>query len=172
MIVVGCGKRKLAVAAPARELYTGSLFVAARKYAEASGQRWAILSAAHGIIPPTAVLDPYERKLKLSGPELTSWGSRAACQCVQMLKGSKENVEVLAGHPYAWPFRNELHWMDVPSTEPLEGLGLGARLRWLAQSLARVKADGELLRQAQERAAAEPPEVWTITDGEWKGTIV
>lgn len=173
MIVIGCGKRKLAVGAPARELYTGSLFVAARKYAEASGQRWAILSAQHGLISPSTVLEPYDRKLKLSGQQLAEWAARAATQCVLMLKGAKESVEVLAGHPYAWPFRNELHWYDVESTEPLEGLGLGARLSWLKQALERAKAaQAEKLRSAYLRALAEPPEAWNVVDGEWKGRIV
>ncbi len=174
MIVVGCGKRKLAVAAPARVLYTGSLFVAARKYAEASGERWAILSAEHGLVLPSIVLAPYDQKLKLRGRELTSWAVKAAATCAELLGGSKEPVEVLAGHPYAWQFRNELLWMTPghESTEPLEGLGLGARLQWLSQALGRVKLEQEQkLRVAQERAAAEPPEVWTVSDGEWKGRM-
>lgn len=151
MIVVGCGKRKLAVKAPARDLYTGSLFVAARKYAEASGQGWLILSAEYGIVLPAAELAPYERKLSLKGAELQSWAVSAATACAQHCKPG-EHVEVLAGHPYAWPFRNELHWMDVPSSEPLEGMGLGQRLRWLSQSLARVvgerqRVDAEAARR-------------------------
>lgn len=50
MIVIGCGKAKLDRAAPARELYTGSLFRMARRYAVASKRPWVILSGAHGII--------------------------------------------------------------------------------------------------------------------------
>ena len=34
--LISCGKAKLAVAAPARSLYTGSLFKAASAYAEAT----------------------------------------------------------------------------------------------------------------------------------------
>jgi uncharacterized protein DUF6884 len=146
VIVVGCGKRKLAAPAPACELYTGSLFVAARKYAEASGQKWAILSAAHGIVSPETVLAPYDVKLKLKGSALGSWALDAAHGCARLQQqwGLRESVEVLAGHPYAWPFRNELWWAeDLPSTEPLEGLGLGARLSWLSQALARVKLERE-----------------------------
>lgn len=132
MIVIGCGKAKLDRRAPARELYTGSLFVAARRYAEAHGGPWAILSARHGLVLPDEELDPYDVILKLRGAELRSWALRAAGRCVELLAGSKGPVDVLAGHPYAWPFRNELHWMDVESTEPLEGLGLGLRLQWLS----------------------------------------
>jgi hypothetical protein len=157
VIVVGCGKRKLGVSAPACELYTGSLFVAARKYAEASGQKWAILSAAHGMVSPETVLEPYDVKLKLKGPALASWALDAARDCgrLQQQWGLRESVEVLAGHPYAWPFRNELWWAeDLPSTEPLEGLGLGARLRWLSQALARVTSKPEL--SAPQGSEARP----------------
>lgn len=134
MIVVGCGKAKLAVSAPARELYTGSLFRAARRYAEAKGGPWAILSAEHGLVLPTEVLAPYDRKLELKGAVLRDWALRAASRCADVLieLGGSHQVEVLAGHPYAWPFRNELLWMGFESTEPLEGLGLGLRLQWLS----------------------------------------
>lgn len=133
MIVIGCGKAKLAEEAEAAELYTGSLFVAARRYAVASGQRWAILSAEHGLVLPGERLKPYDRKLRMKGVELTSWALRCADRFVQVFGTDVGIVEVLAGHPYAWPFRNELFWVagGVQTTEPLEGLGLGARLQWL-----------------------------------------
>ncbi len=137
MIVIGCGKAKLERRARARELYTGSLFVAARRYAEASGEPWAILSAKHGLVLPDDELDPYDTIMRLRGVELRSWALRAATRCVQefdRLPRLFRRVECLAGHPYAWPFRNELHWWDIPSTEPLEGLGLGFRLQWLSRS--------------------------------------
>lgn len=136
MIVIGCGKSKLAVKAPAKDLYTGSLFRAARRYAEAKGGPWAILSAEHGLVLPNTVLAPYDRQLKLKGGVLRSWALQAATRCTQLVSQMEGTflVEVLAGHPYAWPFRNELHWMGVESTEPLEGLGLGLRLQWLKRA--------------------------------------
>lgn len=141
MIVIGCGKAKLDRKVPARELYTGSLFVAARRYAEAKGGPWAVLSAEHGLVLPTEELAPYERKLRLKGGLLRHWAMRAATRCVHILSetNGESVVEVLAGHPYAWPFRNELHWMGVKSTEPLEGLGLGLRLQWLSRELATAR---------------------------------
>jgi hypothetical protein len=136
-VVIGCGKQKRADRSPACDLYTGSLFVAARRYAEASGVPWAILSAEHGLVLPTDELDPYDRKLRLKGAELTGWARRAAWRCMELVRAlpvPPSSAEVLAGHPYAWPFRNELLWAPgggMESTEPLEGLGLGHRLQWL-----------------------------------------
>lgn len=141
MIVIGCGKAKLSSPAPAWRLYTGSLFVAARRYAEASGQRWAILSAKHGLVEPDRVLEPYDVRLKLKGEELSRWAQEAAYACERMLRRlPKQSVEVLAGHPYAWPFRNELLWLaNIESTEPLEGMGLGQRLQWLSRATAELE---------------------------------
>jgi hypothetical protein len=133
VIVIGCGKSKLARRAPARELYTGSLFVMARRYAEASGQLWAILSAKHGLLLPDQHLDPYDDKLALRGAELEQWARRAAERCVRLIDatGTHEKVECLAGHAYAKPFMDELYRLGVRSSEPLVGLGLGQRLGWL-----------------------------------------
>lgn len=67
-LIVGCGAAKLDRAAPARELYTGSLFRAARAYAERSGLPWRILSAEHGLISPDKVIEPYDRHMKTRFP--------------------------------------------------------------------------------------------------------
>ena len=130
IVVIGCGKRKQAVPKPAGDLYTGSLFRACKRYAEAQGARWAILSAEHGLVLPERELAPYDRKLGLRGAELQDWSREAAYQYVQAF--GTEPCECLAGHPYAWPFRNALWWNhDVRCTEPLQGLELGQRLSWL-----------------------------------------
>lgn len=63
--LVGCGKSKLDHAAPARQLYTGSLFVAASRWA-AECDGWFILSAKFGLLDPETVVEPYEVRL---GPE-------------------------------------------------------------------------------------------------------
>jgi hypothetical protein len=62
-IIVGCGAAKLGHRAAARDLYTGSLFRAARRHAEASGLPWRILSAKYGLIHPDQEIDPYDRKM-------------------------------------------------------------------------------------------------------------
>ncbi len=139
MIVIGCGKAKLSQPAPARELYTGSLFRAARKYAEQrqalTGEPWAILSARHGLVSPEFQLEPYDECLKLKGEALAAWAKEAAAACVRLMRGGPHRVECLAGRAYADPFRAELDEWRVPSCEPLRGRELGMRLRWLSQAV-------------------------------------
>lgn len=60
LAIVGCGRSKLPFATPARDLYTGNLFRAARAHVEAEGVRWLILSAYHGLLNPSEVIEPYD----------------------------------------------------------------------------------------------------------------
>lgn len=138
MIVVGCGKAKLDHAAPASDLYTGSLFRAARRYAEASKATWGVLSAAHGLIRPTLIVRPYDQVLGLRGEALRSWARKAACQIEQVRDREQTSwlvpwgpVELLAGKRYVEPLASELDSLGIEWLAPLEGLGIGHRLQWL-----------------------------------------
>jgi len=134
VIVVGCGKSKLAHAAPARELYTGSLFRMARRYAEATGEPWVILSGWHGVVLPSEPVEPYDRGLPETASARQRWAQLAARQIadvrakdtVGLLLGRP--VEILAGERYAAPLAAELDALDIEWREPLAGLGLGERL--------------------------------------------
>ena len=68
VLIVGCGAAKLDRAAPARELYTGSLARAARRHAEASGLPWRILSSEYGLVLPDQVIGPYDRHMRSRMP--------------------------------------------------------------------------------------------------------
>jgi hypothetical protein len=139
MIVVGCGKSKLAGSAKAKDLYTGSLFRLARRYAELSGQVWVILSAAHGVIEPDVIVRSYDQSLPRAGAALEQWARKAACDIEQrrsrdpvgLLLG--QSVEILAGVTYAGPLAAQLDALDIEWTQPLVGLGTGWRLRRLRQ---------------------------------------
>ena len=58
--LVSCVKSKLDRAALAEDLYTSALFRGARHTVERSCDRWYILSALNGLVPPDRVLEPYE----------------------------------------------------------------------------------------------------------------
>ena len=44
----------------------------ARRYAETHAERWYILSAAHGLVDPERIIDPYD--ISLNGRKCRSYG--------------------------------------------------------------------------------------------------
>jgi hypothetical protein len=51
--LVSCVSKKKLTAAPSREFYVSPWFVAARRYVEATGDPWYVLSAKYGLVSPT-----------------------------------------------------------------------------------------------------------------------
>lgn len=135
--LVGCGKEKLRHAAPARELYTGPLFRAARAWAEAFAERWFILSAQHGLISPDTVIAPYDLKLSaLSREERERWGEWTGAQvAAEVGDDPTESLIAFAGGDYLDTLRNHgsggWRWRV---RDPLEGLELGHRLAWFKRA--------------------------------------
>jgi hypothetical protein len=63
--VLACSKRKLDRPAPARDLYTGDVFRAARAVLERRGcERLVILSGRYGAVDGATVLAPYDHYLR------------------------------------------------------------------------------------------------------------
>ncbi len=136
LTLVGCGRKKRGVASQARELYTSTLFRTSLRYAEAFADEVFILSALHGLVAPGVVLKPYDFRLtELRQREREAWGFRIARGLADQLHALPVRVTFLAGGEYA-------RWIAprLPSSweveQPLEGLGLGPRLRWLKQAVA------------------------------------
>ncbi len=129
--LVSCGKGKLVHAAPARRLYTSTLFRLASAYAEAKFDRWFILSAKHGLVHPDTVLEPYEQRLTKA--EGKGWAVKVAAQIVEAGEGEAA-LFVLAGEDYVGPLAEvvEVH-------VPLDGLQIGERLSWLKKNAGRER---------------------------------
>lgn len=138
IILIAGTKTKLTGAAPARELYTGSLFRKARSYAEQSGVLWFIISAQHGLVRAEEVLDPYDcSQGDQSAPARGRWAVRVGSQLEDALGGlSGKTIEVHTGSTYAGPLREVLSTLGMTVAEPLAGLGLGRRLGWYDRRLA------------------------------------
>ena len=130
--LVGCGARKLARAAPARELYTGTLFRLASAYAERVCDEWYVLSALFGLVHPDKVLEPYDHAL--TGVPITGrriWGTGVFNHLEAMgLCGRDTHWVILAGRTYREFLTPHLRGtMEIP----LDGLRIG-------QQIARLKA--------------------------------
>ena len=150
VVLVGCGAEKLPAPAKAKDLYTGPLFKKARAYAEKFGDEWRILSAKYGLLDPERVIEPYDLTLgQMDSKWYYSWGlcTRNAISCNllnwthdghgQNFKCDPVRFVVLAGEPYTSCLRIE--GCRIPKfcviEKPLQGLGIGQRLKWLKDAL-------------------------------------
>jgi hypothetical protein len=130
--LVGCVKSKLPYAAPARDLYTSSLFRGARCAVERSCERWFILSALHGLVDPDQVLEPYEETLTTASiPQRRIWarGILSQAQAVLGANLSGQTFVAHAGRAYiAFGLADGLEELGGAVELPLDGLRQGERL--------------------------------------------
>lgn len=146
--LVSCSAKKLSRAAAARELYTSALFAKSLVFAERTCSVTYVLSAMHGLVELDRVLDPYEYSLlQATGVERAVWAARIV-QTLFERHGAQAEYVVLAGDAYARPLRaafsalpdfpRSTHLIDPDQIhEPLVGLQIGERLRWLNERNAR-----------------------------------
>ncbi|EPR14754.1 hypothetical protein EWH08_19290 [Sphingobium indicum] len=130
VFLVACVAAKLDRPAPARDLYASPWFRKARAYVERQEGQWFILSAKHGLIAPETVIAPYDETLgamKASARRL--WGVRVIEAMADQIDAAAPLI-VLAGRHYRDPL-----WPQIErrASAPMEGLGIGQQLAWLAQ---------------------------------------
>jgi hypothetical protein len=159
--LVGCVKSKLTQAAPARDLYTSPLFRARRAWVEKSTDRWYILSAKHGLVSPSTVLDPYDATLTdLPHAARRRW-SAAVIDSLNRELGSLAGHEfdIHAGHAYVdFGLSQSLRRAGSSVTLPAAGLGLGRQLQFYATRLPDVGENAQpLAPAAMARASSRAP---------------
>lgn len=139
LYLIACSGSKLDHAAPARELYTGQAFRFAVR-AAADGD-FLILSAKHGIVDPSTMLEPYNVTLStMSATERARWAADVA-EDLELY--AHRPIVVLAGADYAAACSR------LPrATYPLKGLGIGQQLQCLKTMAEELEADA-----AEDRAA-------------------
>lgn len=142
-VLVGCSKTKLNSPAPARELYRGNLFRLASRWAELKGHRWGVLSALHGFIEPDTVVEPYDLALAdvARRGQLDAWNNRVTRQLHRHLPDDVTGVVILAGRAYAGFGLAPRGGRFLAKHAPLEGLGIGRRLRALSAACARLEGE-------------------------------
>lgn len=149
--LISCCGPKLTRPAPARELYTSSLFVKSLDLATRRCDHVYVISALHGLLDLDHVTKPYDFTMKeRSKSERTHWGKQIASKLVDRY-GDAFDVEIYAGIDYASPVRMALRtykghgkrvgrddgWrgLDGEIVEPMAGMMVGERLRWLKREL-------------------------------------
>ncbi len=137
--LVACVGQKLDHRAPAAELYRSDWFRKARAYVEAMGGRWFILSAAHGLVRPDQLLDPYDVTLRaLSAQQRRVWGDMTARQLREAIGADQAGpVVFLAGQLYREPL---LDLAGDRAVIPMKGMRIGEQKAWLAIQVADLRA--------------------------------
>jgi hypothetical protein len=121
---IACGAAKLPREAAAKDLYVGSLFRLARRYAEASGDPWWILSAKHGLLHPDEQVAPYELFLSGCDPSYrAAWARLVAAQILSRV-GTAALLRVTAPVAYTAFVAHVTNTVE----KPLVGLRIGKQL--------------------------------------------
>jgi hypothetical protein len=135
--IVGAGSPKRDSPTRAAELYTGPLFQAARRWAEACTDDWVILSAQHGLVEPSQILAPYSKDLKeMSLMERVQWGRLVADAILQRYSRVPVQVNIVAGEKHI-----ELIEPHYPPRLhcPVRGLNMGERIGWFTNEARKGK---------------------------------
>jgi hypothetical protein len=132
VMLLGCVKVKLDHRAAAKDLYRSPLWNGRRAYAEASGRRWLILSAMHGLVEPDEQLDPDDLTLgDMSAAGRRAWGQRVVDDLERQF-GTLAGMtfEVHAGKAYREAIAPGAEQRGASLQTPLAGLPLGSQLGW------------------------------------------
>jgi len=129
--LVSCVAKKLARPSAARDLYISDWFLKARRFVEATGRPWFILSAEHGLLSPDQIIAPYERTLnKMAVADRRAWADRTHRQ-LQAQVPTLETATIFAGQRYRGYLVPNLVNHGVVITVPMAGLAIGQQLSWL-----------------------------------------
>ncbi|NUC74770.1 hypothetical protein HTZ84_21135 [Haloterrigena sp. SYSU A558-1] len=130
LALVGCGSEKRDEPTEAKSLYTSTYFAKKRQWAEGC-HAWRILSAEHGVVHPTTVLEPYDTAMTdLSDTEAADWGTEVIDDLRPQITGFDE-VVILAGHDYVTPIHDDLHELVSTVRWPFQGKRLFEQVEWL-----------------------------------------
>lgn len=135
IILIGCGKTKRTVSCSAADMYEGSLFRARLAHARRSGCPWWIISAKHGLLSPSTVIEPYDVSIEsLAAIDRIAWPVGVVQQLLSQLSDDFEPrrcvVEIHAGASYADGLSSVLAAVSINVAMPLKGLGIGEQMQW------------------------------------------
>jgi hypothetical protein len=127
LAIIPCGARKREGIHQAAELYTGSYFRAALKWARRNADRVLILSAKHGLIPLDYEIESYD--LKMGDPDsVTVLALRMQAGALMVLH--ERHVVVVGGKAY----RDMARQVWPHATSPVDSCtSMGAHLQVLSR---------------------------------------
>ncbi len=164
--LVGCVKQKQTGRALARELYTSPLFRGRRGFVEDSSGRWYILSARHGLVDPSQVLDPYDESLTDASTSRRRAWARQVLDALDTVVTDHSLVtyEVHAGANYRdFGLIAGLQARGAAVEVPTAGLTQGEQLRFYAdQSRIDAAEVQALVDRLSDNALSQPPATFPL----------
>lgn len=136
LALVACCKLKLDKPAPAKDLYISPLFKKIRARVERRADDWAILSAAHGIVLPDTVIEPYDVTLNnMVADERRAWARRviASLRDIPNIK-YVDRIEIYAGVKYREFLEGPMEKFGIKIDVPFRGMGVGDQLGYLTRN--------------------------------------
>ena len=136
-LLLGCVSQKNANPLAAKELYRSELFRRRRRYAEASGAPWWIVSAEYGLVGPDQVVAPYDTRIaRLLLPARQRLAEDVATDLERELGTlDGKRLEIHAGEEYVLAIGPALRARGAQLGRPLEGLRIGEQLAWYGERL-------------------------------------
>ena len=132
LCLVSCVCVKQPGAAPARDLYASPWFRKARACIEALGCPWYILSAKHGLLDPSSIIEPYNETLKAMPVHRRHiWACGVIEDLAPRLAGV-DSVTLFAGMAYREFLEPELRGRGLELHVPMYGMRIGQQLSWLS----------------------------------------
>jgi len=139
--LLACASEKRAEPAPAEELYDSALFKKSAQLARFNVDRWYILSAKHGLVSPSQVIEPYNKTLsEMSRTERLQW---AEVVLGDLLKHTQpgDTVVFLAGAKYREHIVPQLRRRGYSVAVPMEGMRIGEQLSWLNRKMGEAQLE-------------------------------
>lgn len=155
--LVGCVKQKQPGRAPARDLYTSTLFRGRRGYVERTCDRWFILSARHGLVDPDEVLGWYDQTLDdATAKKRAAWSERVLAQLRERLgELAGLTFEAHAGAAYLdFGLVEGLLAEGAVVERPAQGLGLFQQYAFYASGVRPVASPVRMSRTPGDASTA------------------
>lgn len=181
--ILACSASKAATALPARELYTGALFRQSLALAELQADRVLILSAKHGVVEASQVLEPYDQQLPTEKHRREQWGEQVALKLVQAFgitsrssipEGREVGRSVLCLAPQSYVKTiGHLYGVDEWS-QPLRHLGIGQQKRKLAELIAEAapaRSLASMVLQLEETFGGDPSSDFELPATYWQKLV-
>jgi hypothetical protein len=140
-ILLACVPQMNAKPMAARDLFRSELFRRRRRYAEASGAPWWIVSTEYGLVAPDEVIAPHDTRItRLQTSARRQLGDRVATDLERELGTlAEKHLEIHAGAEFVRALGPALRDRGAHLTRPLEGLRIGKQLVWYRKRLGSMK---------------------------------